>query len=133
MSSFVSSTSQNYFSLDTSNMHGWSNDTAPPTPDDIQPVQQPQPGVLPEESIVYEPLEDPDEEEGEILIGMGLYDAPDKTDSDPELDNYRASASQLLGTTYRRGQGLKLEEAWEPPASDDEADDSDDADGEEQE
>ena len=105
---------------------------APPTPDDIQPVQQPQPLVPAEDSIPYQPLEEPEEEEGEILIGMGLYDAPDKTDTDPELDNYRTSASHLLGTTYRRGQGLKLEEAWEPPASDDE-DDGEDADGEEQE
>lgn len=91
--------------------------------------------VSSEDSIPYQPLDD-SEEEGEILIGMGLYDAPDKADEDPELDNYRTSASHLLGTTYRRGQGLKLEEAWEPPATDDEEDeedDSDDADGEEQE
>ncbi|KAK7749422.1 hypothetical protein SLS62_008166 [Diatrype stigma] len=128
--------SSNYFNLDTSNAHVSNIDTAPPTPDDIQHAQQPQPMVSSEESIPYQPLED-SEEEGEILIGMGLYDAPDKADEDPELDNYRTSASHLLGTTYRRGQGLKLEEAWEPPATDDEEDDeeddSDDADGEEQE
>lgn len=131
------SASSNYFSLDTSNAHVLHSSTAPPTPDDIQPVQQSQALVPPEESIPYQPLEDPEEEEGEILIGMGLYDTPGKTDEDPELGNYRTSASHLLGTTYRRGQGLKLEESWEPPATDDEEeedeDDSEDADGEEQE
>lgn len=128
-----SSTGQSYFSLDTSNhIQVLDHYTAPPTPDDIQPVQQSEPMVPAEDSIPYQPLEESEEEEGEILIGMGLYDAPDKTDEDPELDNYRTSASHLLGTTYRRGQGLKLEEAWEPPASDDE-DDNEDADGEDQE
>ncbi|KAI0379914.1 hypothetical protein F5Y04DRAFT_109292 [Hypomontagnella monticulosa] len=105
--------------------------TAPPTPDEFQPVQQSQPTVPPEESIPYQPLEEPEEEEGEILVGMGLYDPPNKTESDPGLDNYRTTTSQLLGTTYRRGQGWKLEEAWEPPASDDEEDGE--GDGEEEE
>ncbi|KAG4218745.1 hypothetical protein PC116_g32775 [Phytophthora cactorum] len=42
-------------------------------------------------------------------------------DDDPSLDNYRTTTSQLLDTTYRgRGRGWKLEEAWEPPVSDDE-------------
>ncbi|RYP52858.1 hypothetical protein DL768_002107 [Monosporascus sp. mg162] len=116
-----------YFGQDISNIHAFGGCAAPPTPDDIQPV------VPPEEEIPYQPLEDPEEEEeGEILVGMGLYDPPVKAETDPELDNYRTSTSQLLGTTYRRGQGLKLEEAWEPPASDDE-DESEDADGEEEE
>ena len=134
--SSASTGGQSYFHLDTSSDVPPMVDhmdhhctTAPPTPEDFQ---QAQPLVPAEDSIPYQPLEEAEEEEGEILIGMGLYDAPDKTDEDPELDNYRTSASHLLGTTYRRGQGLKLEEAWEPPASDDE-DDSEDADGEEQE
>ncbi|KAI1139001.1 hypothetical protein F5Y05DRAFT_383283 [Hypoxylon sp. FL0543] len=103
--------------------------TAPPTPDEFQPAQQPQPAVTPEESIPYQPLEEP-EEEGEILVGMGLYDPPSKTETDPGLDNYRTTTSQLLGSTYRKGQGWKLEEAWEPPASDDE---DGEGDGEEEE
>ncbi|KAI1498542.1 hypothetical protein F5X99DRAFT_319320 [Biscogniauxia marginata] len=111
------------------------NCTAPPTPEEYQPIQQTQPEVAPEESIPYQPLEEPEEEEeeeGEILIGMGLYDPPSKADTDPELDNYRTTTSQLLDSTYRRGKGWKLEEAWEPPATEDE-DDEDDADGEAQE
>ncbi|KAI6090892.1 hypothetical protein F4821DRAFT_228133 [Hypoxylon rubiginosum] len=92
--------------------------TAPPTPDEFQPGhQQPQPMVPSEDSISYQPLEEP-EEEGEIFVGLGLYDTP-KADTDPELDHYRTTTSSLLGSTYR-GKGWKLEEAWEPPASDDE-------------
>ncbi|KAI1342259.1 hypothetical protein F5Y15DRAFT_374694 [Xylariaceae sp. FL0016] len=108
----------------------YNSGAAPPTPDEFQAVQQPQPLVTPEESIPYQPLEEP-EEEGEILVGMGLYDTPSKSETDPELDNYRTTTSRLLGTTYRTGKGWKLEEAWEPPATDDE-DSDEDADAEEQ-
>ncbi|KAH9992186.1 hypothetical protein F4779DRAFT_609374 [Xylariaceae sp. FL0662B] len=125
---FPQFTNQTSFNWDGFPTQGFDNAcTAPPTPDEYQPVQQPRPTVPPEETIPYQPLEEP-EEEGEILVGMGLYDPPNKTDTDPGLDNYRTTTSQLLGTTYRRGQGWKLEEAWEPPATDD--DDKDDADGE---
>lgn len=108
---------------------GFNSCTAPPTPDNFQPVAQPQAAAVPhEDAITYRPLEEPEEEEGEILVGMGLYDTPDKSDTDPELDNYRTSTSQLLGTTYRKG--MMLEAAWEPPAKDDDDDDDEeDADG----
>jgi hypothetical protein len=121
---FPSYTGQS-FQWDAFATNGFNNMcTAPPTPEDFQHTQQLQLDVSTEESIPYQPLEEP-EEEGEVLVGMGLYDNPEKTESDPGLDNYRTSTSQLLGTTYRRGQGLKLEESWEPPASDDEDDDGD--------
>ncbi|KAI2643684.1 hypothetical protein GGS21DRAFT_497696 [Xylaria nigripes] len=115
--------------------------TAPATPDEFQVVQQPQ-TIPSEESIPYQPLEEStnedeneEEEEGEILIGMGLYDLPSKGDMDPELDYYRTTTSQLLNTTYRHGKGWKLEESWEPPATDDEdnEDDADEQDDEEDE
>ncbi|KXJ93128.1 hypothetical protein Micbo1qcDRAFT_161063 [Microdochium bolleyi] len=109
----------------------------PPTPQNMQSAQHHEAiAVPPEDSIPYEPLQG-SEDEGEILIGMGLYEDPEKTDTDPWLDNYRRTTTELLGSTYRRvGQGLKLEESWEPPASDDENDNEDsnserDADGEE--
>ncbi|KAI1076265.1 hypothetical protein F5B20DRAFT_327531 [Whalleya microplaca] len=127
---FINQASYNWDEFPT---QGYNNVcTAPPTPDEFQPVQQPQPAVPPEEAIPYQPLEEP-EEEGEILVGMGLYDPPNKAETDPGLDNYRTTTSQLLGTTYRRGQGWKLEEAWEPPATDDEDGKDEDAEGEEQE
>lgn len=126
---FPSYTGQDSINWDGLPTSGFDACTAPPTPDEFQPIQQSQPNVPPEEAIPYQPLEEP-EEEGEILVGMGLYDTPNKTETDPELDNYRTTTSQLLGTTYNRGrgQGWKLEEAWEPPASDDEDGDGDEED-----
>jgi len=68
---------------------------------------------------------------------MGLYDTPEpaKTlSSDPQLDNYRSlMMSHLLGVGRRvepTGKGLKLEETWNPPPSDDEEEDDDEQDGE---
>ncbi|KAI0408209.1 hypothetical protein F4802DRAFT_457087 [Xylaria palmicola] len=120
------------FDWHTYSLHELQACTAPPTPDEFQAIQQPQ-EVPPEESIPYQSLEpENEEEEGEILVGMGLYDLPTKADTDPELDHYHTTTSQLLDTTYRMGKGWKLEEAWEPPASDDE-DSEEDADGEDQE
>ena len=111
--------------------------TAPPTPDNFLPIQHPEPAFSTEESIPYQPLEDV-ESGGEELIGMGLYDNPDpiKTSSlDPQLDSYRAlMMSHLMGPSHRKtestGKGLKLEETWEPPVSDDEDADDEDQDGE---
>ncbi|KAI0167108.1 hypothetical protein GGR52DRAFT_88729 [Hypoxylon sp. FL1284] len=129
---FPSFEDQASFSWDGGVANGFDSCTAPPTPDEFQPAQQPQPMVPSEESIPYEPLEE-QEEEGEVLVGMGLYDLP-KADTDPELDNYRTTTSQLLGSTYReKGRGWKLEEAWEPPASDDDEDGEGDEEEEEEE
>lgn len=110
--------------------NGFNTCTAPPTPDTYQHVVPSEPTVSAEECIPYQALDEP-EEEGEILVGMGLYDAPEKADTDPELDHYRTTTSNLLGSTYRKGAGLKLEEAWEPPKeeedSNEEEEDDDDA------
>ncbi|KAK0615962.1 hypothetical protein B0T17DRAFT_496893 [Bombardia bombarda] len=113
-------------------------DTAPPTPEDLQQFQQPGTKLATEDSIPYQPLED-DESDGEILYGMGLYDAPDKSADDSRLDLHRSTIFSLLGGggAYPEptGKGLKLEDAWEPPASDDEdgSNDSDeDGEGDEQ-
>jgi hypothetical protein len=124
--------------------NGFDAVTAPPTPENFLPIQQAVPSFEVDEAFPYHPLED-ESETGEILVGMGLYDTPEKApDSDPYLDNYRAlMMSQLLGTAYRKpdspaptGKGLKLEETWNPPASadgeeDDEDDDDQDAEGSE--
>ncbi|KID77475.1 hypothetical protein MBR_03794, partial [Metarhizium brunneum ARSEF 3297] len=109
--------------------HGFNN-TTPPTPEAFSQTQQ-QPTVS-EAAVSYEPLDEP-EEEGEILVGMGLYDTPDKLAEDPQLNNYRTTVSSLLGSSYRphepQGKGLKLEETWEPPKAEDETEE----DGEEEE
>ncbi|KAF5025907.1 hypothetical protein F66182_2026 [Fusarium sp. NRRL 66182] len=105
-------------------MHGFGS-TTPPTPESLPQSQLSCPAVS--EDLHYRSLEDPSEEEGEILVGMGLYDAPDKYDEDPQLNNYRSTISSLLGSSFRshepRGKGLKLEETWEPPKSDDDEED----------
>lgn len=107
-------------------MHGF-NATTPPTPETLPQAELSQPAVS--DDIPYQALEEPLEEEGEILVGMGLYDAPDKYEEDPQLNNYRSTVSSLLGSTFRgnepRGKGLKLEETWEPPKSDEEDEDDD--------
>ncbi|KAH7166145.1 hypothetical protein EDB81DRAFT_276721 [Dactylonectria macrodidyma] len=114
-------------------MHGLSS-TSPPTPEAFPQAQLSQPAVS-EESIPYQVL-DESEEEGEILIGMGLYDAPDKYEEDPQLNNYRSTVSSLLGSTFRgfepKGKGLKLEETWEPPKSNENGSDDEDEEDEEE-
>jgi hypothetical protein len=100
---------------------GFDGYTAPPTPDNFLQAPQVEPRVQSEESIPYQPLVDDEEEEGEVLYGMGLYDAPSK-------------GSSLLGSGFAypqpTGKGLTLEAAWEPPASDDEGSQQGDDDAE---
>ena len=114
--------------------HGFNQVTAPPTPEDFIPLNQPEPTLASDESIPYQPLED-EEADGEVLIGMGLYDTPEKT-----ILNMNQNGSSLFGSSFDypepTGKGLKLEAAWEPPAMDDDEDDQDgeeDANGEDQE
>ncbi|KAG9255326.1 uncharacterized protein F5Z01DRAFT_48187 [Emericellopsis atlantica] len=112
----------------------WSDDMAvhnmsqtnPPTPEAFVNTKAPQPAVSGESAMI----DGNDEDEGEILVGMGLYDTATKYDQDPQLDNYRSTVSSLLGSVYRpsgeaTGKGLTLEEAWEPPKSDEEEDGDD--------
>ncbi len=131
---------QGHNSADWNNfiMHGF-NRTSPPTPETFfQPPQQQQVPVQ-ERPASFHQVEAAEEEEGEILVGMGLYDTPEKHQEDPQLNNYRSTVTSLLGSTFRHpepaGKGLKLEETWEPPKSDDSDNDSDegeDAEGEEE-
>ncbi|RDA89534.1 hypothetical protein CP533_2936 [Ophiocordyceps camponoti-saundersi (nom. inval.)] len=90
--------------------------TSPPTPENPPAMQSQEPV----------PYQTQAEEEGEILVGMGLYDGPEKLQEDPQLNNYRSTVSCLLGSSLRplepRGKGLKLEETWEPPRSEDDDD-----------
>ena len=128
-----------------------SRHTAPPTPEDFAcglathqgmetREQQHQSPVKAEPTQrAYQPLihddENDDEPEGEILYGMGLYDTPDHSKG-PAL--HQSVILSLLGNPRDqreadsgKGLGLKLEDAWEPPASDDEEDDEgEDDDGE---
>ncbi|KAJ3497827.1 hypothetical protein NLG97_g1601 [Lecanicillium saksenae] len=120
-------------------IHGF-NKTSPPTPETFLQVPQQQQMPAQERPVSFPQVEPAEEEQGEILVGMGLYDTPDKHDEDPQLNNYRSTVTCLLGSTFRQpepaGKGLKLEETWEPPKSDDEDDEDDDgkdAEGEDEE
>lgn len=108
------------------------NSTSPPTPEAFPQSQQQQPhfAAVPDVSVVQEPAEE--EEEGEVLVGMGLYDAPDKAEEDTQLNSYHSTVSSLLGSGFRptepTGKGLKLEETWEPPQSSEDGEDDDEDD-----
>lgn len=96
------------------------NITAPPTPEDLPKVQQVEP-VVKEETYPASEAQQEEEEEGDILIGLGLYDPPEKLPFQEE--------GGLLSASFEpKGKGLKLEDAWEPPSSDDE--DEEDGEGE---
>lgn len=104
--------------------YGLQGVSTPPTPEDPPKLQQPEPVLQTEESIPYQPLED--EEEGDILIGLGLYDPPEKLPYQGE--------GGLLGASFEpMGKGLKLEDAWEPPASDDEEEEDGEGEAEDEE
>lgn len=106
----------------------WNNFVAngfeqPPTPSNVPSSQQPEPIFTPEEAIPYHPLSEA-EPDGEELVALGLYDTPSKQSGGfMALGGFRPSEPT--------GKGLKLEEAWEPSASDDSSSD-DDGDGDEE-
>lgn len=121
--------------------HGFAAPRTPPDNNCFSAAEPAQARIPSEGSIVACQEQDDEQPEGEILVGMGLYDPPDKEVMDPTLQSYRSSVAQLLGSAYKfpepTGKGLKLEDAWEPPENldddDEEEDDEDrDAEGEEQ-
>ncbi|KAK4147169.1 uncharacterized protein C8A04DRAFT_9198 [Dichotomopilus funicola] len=132
--------------------------TTPPTPEDFvcnlnptlplgqqQQQQQSQPDPAPQSYqtvIIHDDEAGDDSEEGEILYGMGLYDAPDhsKQHESTATTLHQSVVFSLLGSGRSeeeeevdsgKGLGLKLEDAWEPPASDDEDDEEEEGEGEE--
>ncbi|KAG7419024.1 hypothetical protein LZL87_000628 [Fusarium oxysporum] len=127
-------TDSNGWDWNTFIMHGIGS-TTPPTPETLPQTQLSQPAVS--EDPHYQALEDAAEEDSEILVGMGLYDTPEKYNEDPQLNNYRSTVSSLLGSSFRthepQGKGLKLEETWEPPKSDEEDEDDDEDEDEDEE
>ena len=108
--------------------NGFERCTVPRTPESYPELNKPSPVVPTEESLPGSVL-DEEEPEGEILVGMGLYDPPEKDDTDPTLLSYRTSVAHLLGSAYKypepTGKGLKLEDAWEPPETDEEDEEDD--------
>ncbi len=102
--------------------------TTPPTPECLPMMDNFQTG---EQNWQ---LENNEEDDGEVLIGMGLYDAPD-VKSPKHV--HEETMMQLCGppTVPVAGKGLKLEEAYVPPAESENEEDSgeEDAEGEDEE
>ena len=94
--------------------------TAPPTPDFL-PIQNPASNW--QNNIADVPVLP--RKESKELIGMGLYDHPDRTSlSSGSLTD--SHMSLLMSERHNSvGKGLKLEETWEPPEEDEEDDDED--------
>jgi hypothetical protein len=96
---------------------------APPTP---EVLSQPMMVMMPELDATGSVSSDDEEDDGEVLVGMGLYDDDDddkKLSMDSGLDRAR-SMSMLMGgggaaPTVPAGKGLRLEETWQPPKTED--------------
>lgn len=135
-----------------SNSDFFNRPTAPPTPEDFAcnlapsqaagatAQQQPQQQTKQEAAQLpaYQPLirdeAAANDSEGEILYGMGLYDAPGNSKDCSVLHEsvvlslLGGSRDQGDGLDTGKGLGLKLEDAWEPPASEDEEEEEEDDD-----
>lgn len=106
--------------------------TTPPTPETFPMQDQFQPQYIAAQDFSLDNQED----EGEVLVGLGLYSAPEKTPVKPVVDShlaelYARAGMPVLEEKNKAGKGLKLEETWEPPKE--EESDGDDAEGEEEE
>ena len=104
-------------------VNGGFSATTPPTPENVPHAVQPN-VVLSREADTPQVV-DEEEEEGEVLVGMGLYDTPEKQEEDPQLDRYRSTVTSLLGSAFKAegaGKGLMLEQTWEPPSSPEDVD-----------
>ena len=110
----------------------FSSQTAPPTPDVI-PFKEP-PQQLQNQDTQQISLR---KEASKELIGMGLYDGPDRNSW--SLESMLEGPTNLFapGRPDSMGKGLKLEETWEPPEEEDETDseeqEEEDGEGEAQE
>ena len=112
----------------TSSMSTVSQQTAPPTPEcfPTQPVSQ----TWQDQTDQLSPLSSKESKE---LIGMGLYDGPDRHSW--SLESMLDGPTNLFapGRPESMGKGLKLEEKWEPPEEEEDETDSEGQDGEEDE
>lgn len=87
-----------------------------PASPDFLPIQYPS---MQQDASSQSGLDDDDDsmDVGKELVGMGLYDPPERVQP--------WQSSLLQGT----GKGLKLEETWQPPEPDEDADDASSEDG----
>ena len=98
--------------------------TAPPSPDFL-PIQNPM-DVWDGSLGAVNPLP---RKQSKELVGMGLYDHPDRTSF--SVGSITESYVDSYCVDSQKGKGLKLEETWEPPEEDKESADDEDAQEEE--
>ena len=98
--------------------------TAPPSPDFL-PIQNPM-DVWDGSLGPVNPLP---RKQSKELVGMGLYDQPDRTSF--SMGSINESYVGSYGIDPQQGKGLKLEETWEPPEEDKESDDEEEVQDEE--
>ena len=108
--------------------------TTPPTPEAFPLQDAFQPQYISTESSAFSL--DTAEDEGEVLVGLGLYSQPEKTAPKSQMEVHVAELYERAGVPVEKnhlavGKGLKLEETWEPPK--DEESEEEDAEGEEEE
>jgi len=93
--------------------------TAPPTPDFL-PIQNPSDMWQGATTAVQPRLTKPRSKE---LVGMGLYDTPDRDSFSLDSATESHGASFIANPHHESlGKGLKLEETWQPPAEEEEDD-----------
>ncbi|KAI9683853.1 MAG: hypothetical protein M1829_004187 [Trizodia sp. TS-e1964] len=102
--------------------------TSPVSPNFL-PIQQPD-YLTDTPHYGLDDIEHKPEQECKELVGMGLYDKPDA--STFTLTHRPHSSSNLLTHPFElskvaSGQGLKLEETWQPPEGSDEEDNDNDS------
>lgn len=112
--------------------------TTPPTPETFPLQDQFQPQYINSESSLFSLDHDTTEDEGEVLVGLGLYSAPEKTAPKPVVEPHIVEMYARAGVPIspemagmgKGGKGLKLEETWEPP-KEEESEEEEDAEGDE--
>ena len=116
--------------------------TTPPTPETFPMQDQFQTqymGAGPSAGFL---LDGEQEDDSEVLVGLGLYSAPDSGKEKPKAvvdgrlaEMYRRAGVEMESNEEKGGKGLKLEDSWAPPADDDEENDdnNDDAEGNDEE
>lgn len=118
--------------------------TTPPTPETFPIGDQFQPQYINGSSSSFLLDTDNQEDDSEVLVGLGLYSSPDKaapkTVAEPHIvELYRRAGVELESNGEKsplagEGKGLKLEDSWAPPAeSEKDEDEEEDADGEQDE
>lgn len=124
----VPSSNSNFYSSGSTTRTN-SASTAPPTPESFPSFDNLK-YINGEQEKEWNVEVDKDDD-SEVLVGMGLYDSPEKGEEQRMIEYGPVVSMSRFGRgNETSGKGLKLEETWEPPAAEDE--EEQDAEGEEE-